>query len=305
MCAALLSPPVRPVLIVGTGMTTIDVSGRRHNRRTTTAFSCMDKPNSHHSRAQDGRPVTTSTPLWSELASTLRTELAEMPPGSPLSSEHSLAKHYRVSRNTVREALKALGVEGLIMSRQGRPWIKKDTLPAVMDLSAVERTTTPEDTWAIGIRSQGREPTQRLRVETINGPRWATDLLRLPAAEVLVVRRRWRFVDGILANTADTYYQESLVRGSAITRPEGLIPGAYQVMEELGRPWVEQPEDRIVVRALVEPERDAFGASPGLPAAELTRIRWSVDGAPTAVTRMLLPGDRNELVYNPRHEEEA
>ncbi|GLX94832.1 GntR family transcriptional regulator [Herbidospora sp. NBRC 101105] len=63
-----------------------------------------------------------ATPLWKVIAAGLRADILEAryTPGSPLPSETALAERYNVSRPTVRDAVKALVLEGLITVIRGR-----------------------------------------------------------------------------------------------------------------------------------------------------------------------------------------
>jgi hypothetical protein len=62
------------------------------------------------------------TPLWQVIAAALRADILETryAPGTPLPSETELANRYHVSRPTVRDAVKALVLEGLVSVVRGR-----------------------------------------------------------------------------------------------------------------------------------------------------------------------------------------
>lgn len=59
-------------------------------------------------------------PLWSQIAATLRAELANnFPPGAKLPTEAQLATRFGVNRHTVRRAIAALAGEGRVHARRG------------------------------------------------------------------------------------------------------------------------------------------------------------------------------------------
>lgn len=62
------------------------------------------------------RPLTEAQPLYWRIATRLLDELSDgtVPPGERLPSERQLALHYRVSRETVRQALEVLRHRGLV-----------------------------------------------------------------------------------------------------------------------------------------------------------------------------------------------
>lgn len=61
------------------------------------------------------------SPLWKEIAATLRAEIARghFPPGARLPTEADLSARFGVNRHTVRHALADLAAAGLVRSRRG------------------------------------------------------------------------------------------------------------------------------------------------------------------------------------------
>ncbi|MFC8505547.1 winged helix-turn-helix domain-containing protein [Streptomyces sp. NPDC057411] len=82
------------------------------------------------------------------VADALRKDVAERPEGGSLPSEAALMRTHRVSRNTVRRALKVLEAEKLIASVPGAGWRVSNT--AIRPL--VDRMTDliAEDSLAVG-----------------------------------------------------------------------------------------------------------------------------------------------------------
>lgn len=240
--------------------------------------------------------------LYRDLAEELRDLVTGLAPGDRLPSEADLVRQHKVSRQTVRYALTALANEGLIISGQGRGWHKRDLRILCWVASEpesnvqVDPDVSPADVWSQGIRDQGRVPTERITVETVlAGSQYGT-LLELPADEPVVVRRRLRYVDQVLHATADSYFPRRMVAGTPIELPTDVRPGALSVLAEQGYP-VASVRDTIRVRPPTAAERDLFELSPGVAVAEHARVRRSADGTVAAVTVAVLPGDRNELVY--------
>lgn len=119
------------------------------------------------------------TPLWRQIAETLRAELAGLAPGHRLPSETRLAARFAVNRHTVRRALAALADDGLVHARRG---------------AGVTVLAPPTD-YPIGRRTRfrtamelaGRVPGRRvLSVETLPGSAAETEALALhPGASVI------------------------------------------------------------------------------------------------------------------------
>jgi GntR family transcriptional regulator len=82
--------------------------------------------------------MSTSPPLprHAAIAHELREAIrsGEYPPGTPLPSESQLSVRFKVSRGTVRHALAALRVEGLIVGGRGRmPIVRRSGLAQSFD----------------------------------------------------------------------------------------------------------------------------------------------------------------------------
>jgi GntR family transcriptional regulator len=77
-------------------------------------------------------PLPRHAAIAQELREAIRT--GEYPPGSPLPSEARLSERFKVSRGTIRHALAALRVEGLIVGGRGRmPVVRRAGLAQSFD----------------------------------------------------------------------------------------------------------------------------------------------------------------------------
>lgn len=238
--------------------------------------------------------------LYRDLADELRAIVGGLDPGDRLPSEADLVREHKVSRQTVRSALTQLANEGLVISGQGRGWHKRDPRILRWEASEPESHTSadlsPADAWSEGIRAQGRIPAERITVETVLATGRVGELMELDPAEAVVVRRRLRYVDNVLHTTADTYFVRAMVAGTAIELPTDVLPGALTVLAEAGHP-VRSQRDTIRVRPPTAAEAELFGLGPGVAVAEHVRVRRTGTGHVAAATVAVLPGDRNEIIY--------
>ncbi|MGJ3507242.1 GntR family transcriptional regulator [Enemella sp. A6] len=62
----------------------------------------------------------TTVPMYQQIMTDLELKIVDLPPGTRLPTEATLAREYGVNRLTVREALAALSRQGLVASAQGR-----------------------------------------------------------------------------------------------------------------------------------------------------------------------------------------
>lgn len=126
-------------------------------------------------------------PLWAQVSADLRRRCADGAFADGVPGELALCEEYRVSRHTVREALRVLRAEGVIRSQRGRGSVVRpgfsQSLGAVYSLFR-------------SVESQGAEQTSDvLRLETATDARAAAGL-GLPADSLLVVLERVRRADG-------------------------------------------------------------------------------------------------------------
>jgi DNA-binding GntR family transcriptional regulator len=73
-------------------------------------------PAPHGDRLDEADP----RPLWQQLSDLLRTRIERGELAGRMEAETALARHYGISRDTVRHALARLAEDGLIRSTRGR-----------------------------------------------------------------------------------------------------------------------------------------------------------------------------------------
>lgn len=133
------------------------------------------------------QPIGVQVSLPQQLADSLRARIRakEWDPGAQLPTEAELVAHYRVSRATVRQAIKDLESQGLVAVHRGRGTFMADSAgihAGMQKLSSISAT----------IAEMGMKPSMRYRRRTI---RRATEpelsQFDLPAgAEVLDIQRK-------------------------------------------------------------------------------------------------------------------
>ena len=126
-------------------------------------------------------------PLWAQLSEELKRRIASGELHGSFPTEMELSTAYRVSRHTVREALRSLRAKGLVDSRRGLG----------------SRVTTPEFHQPLGalyslfrfVEAQGaRQHSEVLRLEPTSDPKVASRL-GLPASSRLIYLERLRLAD--------------------------------------------------------------------------------------------------------------
>src|SRR5262245_30809420 len=136
---------------------------RRGMARTTPLDPPHDPPLDHPHDPPHDSPGTDEQPLYRQIATLLLDELraGSIPPGERLPGERHLARHFGVSRETIRQALEVLRRGGLVATDRrgshatlpGRPVETADALtfpvgarpgdPGTVDLATVAWEAPP------------------------------------------------------------------------------------------------------------------------------------------------------------------
>ena len=138
-----------------------------------------------------------SQPLWSQLESELRRRIKEGEFDARFPTDLELTRHYEVSRHTVREAVSALGRDGLVSRVRGRGTVVRrgkfeQHLGALYSLFAqVEATGVPQtsEVREIGIGPQ-HEVARRLELPA-NSDIFRLDRLRRAEGVPLAIDMVW------------------------------------------------------------------------------------------------------------------
>lgn len=240
--------------------------------------------------------------LTNRIADDLRRRIlsGDAAPGSPLPSERELGVRYGASRGTVRRGLAVLVNEGLVTSRSGlgyfvRAFATLDWMPGTFEHSK-QRRDTPEagaDAWAADVIAQGRIPHQDVDVSIVQPPGVVSTHLGSP--DMVVVRRRLRYVDDVPFQIADSYYPRDVAEGTPIMSPgDTTIPGG--LMAAAGHRQT-RFRDEIKVRMPLPEESTRLDLPSGTPVAEHIRIGYNTAGRAVRVIITIVPGDRHRIIY--------
>lgn len=240
------------------------------------------------------------------LANKLRRKIqcGEYGAGSILPSEAKLSTSENVSKATVRQAVRTLESEGLVVSRSGSGhWVRDYVNPLVWFAhkpeTNVDMELSPADQWAHDIRAQGRQPSQHIRVEFVPATVMVATMLRLDVGTLVLARRRLRLVDGTPFAIADSFYPRAIVAGTAVEEPYDVQPGVYAVFASIGRPWA-RTTDRTCARAPSRDESILLSIPTGVPVLEVARTSFDADGIPVRLSLIVMPGDRQVMEYDHR-----
>lgn len=253
-----------------------------------------------------------TTPLYRRIAQELRQQIksGHPGPGEQLPTELELSERYEASRNTVRDAIKWLTVNGLVETRPGQgTFVRPRITPFVTTLSAAPETGLgggEGEAAFCEVKERGREPSASVpKVAVLQAVGNVAARLRIADGTQVVSRSQERFVDGTPWSLQTTYYPMDLIaRGAILLISAEPIPGgavAY-LQQTLDLTQVGY-RDRILVRAPDDSESRFFDLPDDgrIPVVTIMRTgyRASDEGpVPYRVTFTALPADRNQLVIN-------
>jgi len=207
---------------------------------------------------------------------------------------------YKVSRQTVQNAVDLLRREGLVTGRQGAGWFVREK-PAVLRLASSRLRRSERDAGrgaSLTDAAQGGwtlDSKATIRVEPAC-ERTATELRIETGAEVLI-RDRVITADGHPVQLAVSRLPRTLTEGTAIERENPGPGGIYARLEEAGH-QLERFEERVTGRLATADEVSALRLDPGSPVLAITRTAYDTSGTPLEINDMVLAGERYELIYD-------
>lgn len=230
-------------------------------------------------------PAPDGLPLYMQVAATLRTAILRgiYPVGTRMPTEDALCGRFKVSRYTIREALRQLRADNLITSQPGsRPIIATPSAPARRELIANEIGEDFFD-YTIGTRFEIET------MEMVSISRALADETGLPAGD------RWLYARGYRANADDglaTCWNEYFIAaqyamvGRLLARHVGpLIP----LLEDLFNERITQITRSMSAVPMAPDQAERFRLAPGSPALRILTRCETADGRIAMLNRSVHP----------------
>jgi GntR family transcriptional regulator len=221
-------------------------------------------------------------PLWAQLHDDLCRRLDEGEFTGSFPGEMALAEQYGVSRNTVREAVRRLRTEGVVVAGRGRR-------PRLATSVEIEQPLGALYSLFASVQAAGLEQRSVVRSLSVEHDGQAAEILGLEAAAPLVYLERLRFA-GDRPLALDRVWLPA-------TEAEGLLgvdfshTSLYEQLAE--RTGIRLVGGREHIRAVVptDDERAVLGIDDGIAAFSIERLGMTRDG-PVEFRRSLVRGDR-------------
>ncbi|HEY2280144.1 MAG TPA: GntR family transcriptional regulator, partial [Streptosporangiaceae bacterium] len=227
--------------------------------------------------------------------------------GEQLPTETALTEKFGASRNTIRDAVKALITLGLVETRPGQgTFVTKRPDPLVTTLSA-DRVTGLGGGEGTAYRSEvseeHRRPTTTAapKVELQEALGEIAARLRVTEGTDLVSRHEERLIDDTPWSLQTSFYPMELATGAPrLLSTKDIEQGTVKYLEEtMGLKQVGY-RDWITMRAPDQNEITFFRlpADGRVPVFEIFRTAFDQTGKPMRVTVTVFPADRNQFIVD-------
>lgn len=244
-------------------------------------------------------------PKYRQIADDLRGQIdaGALPQGEQLLTETELMKYYKVSRTTVRDAIKMLITPGLVETRAGQgTFVTKPPNPLVSTLTG-NPWTGETGVYIEQVHREGREHSQaEPTVEMQRATPDVADALRIPEGAHVVSRHYQRYIDGTPWSLQTSFYPMSLVEKGAIRliQPADIEGGAVEYIAEKCGIKQASYRDSIAVRSPDETEIGFFKlpADGRISVFVIYRVAFDENGNRIRLTITVYPADRNRFVVN-------
>ncbi|WP_200825561.1 GntR family transcriptional regulator [Kibdelosporangium aridum] len=239
--------------------------------------------------------------MYHQLADTYRAKIVteELKPGDRLPTEQELGEEFNITRGTVRDGLKVLVNEGLIVPARPRGYfVRPHELSYVRPQAEWRKQpASPEmDRWMEDQTVLGRTPSQHISVEIIPPPAKVAERLGLNEGDLVVARRRIRYIDDEPFNLNDSFYSYDLIKGSEILNPTDIPRGTNQALADLGYEQV-RAIDEVEARMPLPDEVNRLQLGPGNPVLVHRVTGFTIDDKPVRCTVNVLIGSKHVMLF--------
>jgi GntR family transcriptional regulator len=246
-------------------------------------------------------------PVYKQIADVLRTAIARgtLHEADRLPSEAQMMEHFAVARMTIRNAIRLLQDEGLVVAEHGRGVYVRSRPPVkrlASDRFARRHRKEGKAAFITEAEQVGGAPqVDMIHVSESQPPSEVADRLKLADGARTVVRSRRYSLDGRPVETAVSYLPADIASGTPIADPNPGPGGIYARLEELGHTLERFTED-VSARMPTPEETRLLKLPPGVPVFRLVRTAYDVDGMPVEVCDTVMAADAYLLSYElPAH----
>ena len=215
--------------------------------------------------------IDQSIPRHQQIADHLRTEIArkEFLPGDKLPSEKRLCDYFKVSRITVRQALKSLENDGLIYKKQGLGAFVRDEIPTP---NLVQLTDFSEDMKRAGLTSSS----ELISFGKVPSDEKVNPILEIPPEKSLMKLERIRFANDIPVAFDITWLPVSY--GHLLLDQDLKSRTIYEILEDEYEIPIKAGRYSITATSAQTAIAKHLNLNPGSPLLEINRCSRTTGG---------------------------
>lgn len=232
---------------------------------------------------------TSFVPLYFQLAEKLRLLVEEtLSANDQLPSENELVERYRVSRNTVRQAIDLLTKQGLVYRMQGKGTF---VAPERMRYSLHKLVSFTED-----MHRRGLQPsTNMLEMKEEVPPEDVANNLGLQPGETVYCFKRLRLANGEPMALGTTYIPTFLAQGiSSEQIPSGSI---FKLIETTTGHRIVYGDRTLKAVVADEAQAELLKIPAGSPLMRVEGVTFLENGLPGEYIIIFYRGDRYDFAY--------
>jgi GntR family transcriptional regulator len=241
-------------------------------------------------------------PVYKQIADHLRTAITRrrLREGDRLPSEARLMAHYGVARMTIRNAMRLLRDEGLVIAEHGRGVYVRRRPPVrrlASDRFAQRHRKKGKAAFMAEAEQAAATPgVDMLKVREGRAPADVADRLRIADGDRVVIRSRRYSLDGRPVETAVSYIPADLARGTPIADLNPGPGGIYARLEEQGHTLERFTED-VTARMPTPEEARLLDLATGVPVFRLIRVAYDLADRALEVCDTVMAADTYLLSY--------
>jgi GntR family transcriptional regulator len=246
-------------------------------------------------------------PMYQKIAEDIRGQIesGELARGAQLSTEEALGAKYEASRNTVRDAIKRLTVQGFLETRPGQgTFVMHEIDPFVTVLNTEASTGFGGGDGAqylSQVRAGHREPRATVpEVKVEKPPEEVTSRLRLPPGSQVVSRYQERYIDEIPWQRQKTFYLWEFIEKGAtmLLTATDIEEGAVRYLADTIGVRQIGYRDWITARLPDGDEQRFFSVGHDATMFVIFRTAFDENKKPMRLTVTVSPADRNQFIVN-------
>jgi GntR family transcriptional regulator len=232
---------------------------------------------------------TSNIPYYIQLIELLKEKISsgEWKPGDQILSEPELCEVYGVSRTVVRQALREIELEGLVIRRKGKGTFVAE--PKIDESLAQKLTGFYHD-----MLDRGLTPVTRvLRQQVVTAPKHVCEFLKLPQDTQVIEMERLRSINGEPIVLVTSYLPYSLC--PTVATADFSYQSLYDYLENQCSLLIAYGRRYIEATVAGETEAELLGIEPGDPLLSLNSVSFLEDGTPVEYYHALHRGDRSRF----------